>query len=494
MKRYLLFMMMLAACQLSFSKDYYVAPDGDDSNDGSVESPLQKLSTAIGKATAGTTIYLREGCYRPQVSDIMAVKGESNVYDCVYMLKKNGNADNPITIAGYQDESVIIDLSDIKTENRIIGFDLKGNYWHLKNFDIVGIQVTQTGHTQSINVALFGGSNCVVEQVNMHDGMGIGVYATRGSNNLVLNCDAYNNYDPVSENGKGGNCDGFGFHFNKAEYTGNVVRGCRAWRNSDDGFDLINNWAPVTIENCWAWQNGYDANLVSRGDGTGIKSGGYGMSASPKVPTVIPRNIIRNCITWANKNQGFYANHHLGGLDFVNNSAYKNRRNFNMVNRKSAAEAVDVPGYDHLLLNNVAFSPTETGSDCKNINLNLSTLANNTFYGTITVGASDFESLDTSELLLPRRADGSLPEISFMKLKESSDAYKAGMGWQFDAPGSASVNSPYCDREIAADEQVTIYRTDGVPVYTGVYGEASLPHGLYLIRSQSGASTKIYNR
>ena len=412
--------------------DYFVSPSGLDSNPGTEELPFFNISKAIAKAKAGTTIYLREGIYKPTVSDIMKVKGESNVYDCVYFLSANGTSQKPITIAGYPGESVVIDLSEIKTENRIMGFDLRGNYWHLKNFDIVGIQVTQTGHTQSINVGLFGGSNCIIENVNMHDGMGIGVYATKGSNNLVLNCDAYNNYDPVSENGKGGNCDGFGFHLNKAEFTGNVLRGCRAWRNSDDGFDLINNFAPVVIEQCWAWENGYDADMISRGDGTGIKSGGYGMGSSPKVPAVIPRNIIRNCIAYANKNQGFYANHHLGGLDFINNSAYKNRRNFNMVNRKSEEENVDVDGYEHYLLNNVSFSPTSSSADCININLNLCTLSNNTFDGSLTVSSTDFKSLDVSELLLPRKADGSLPDIDFLKLKESSKAFQSGIGWEFE--------------------------------------------------------------
>ena len=69
----------------------------------------------------------------------------------------------------------------------------------------------------------------------MHDGMAIGFYLVRGSNNLVLNCDAYNNFDPVSENGTGGNVDGFGGHPASASYTGNVFKGCRAWYNSDDG-------------------------------------------------------------------------------------------------------------------------------------------------------------------------------------------------------------------------------------------------------------------
>ncbi len=448
-KTWLSIFLAVVSLATAHATDYFVSPNGLDSNPGTEELPFLNISKAIAKAKAGTTIYLREGIYKPTVSDIMKVKGESNVYDCVYFLSTNGTSQKPITITGYPGESIIIDLSDIKTENRIMGFDLRGNYWHLKNFDIVGIQVTQTGHTQSINVGLFGGSNCIVENVNMHDGMGIGVYATKGSNNLVQNCDAYNNYDPVSENGKGGNCDGFGFHLNKAEFTGNVLSGCRAWRNSDDGFDLINNFAPVVVEKCWAWENGYDANMVSRGDGTGIKSGGYGMGSSPKVPAVIPRNTIRNCIAYANKNQGFYANHHLGGLDFINNSAYKNRRNFNMVNRKSVEENVDVDGYDHNLQNNVAYFPISSGADCVNINLSLSTLSNNTFDGSLTVNSSDFKSLDTSELLRPRKSDGSLPDIDFLKLKESSPAFQCGMGWEFE--GSNVVASIFDDSIIKED-------------------------------------------
>ncbi len=401
-----------------YAADYYVFPSGNDSNSGNIEVPFKNLKTAIEKATPGTTIYLREGTYKPKAADIMK-SGDEGVYDCVYYLATDGNASSPITISGYPGEQVVFDLSDIKTGNRIIGFDLRGDHWHLKNFDIVGIQVCQTGHTQSINVALFGGSNCIIEQVNMHDGMGIGVYATRGHDNLVLNCDAYNNYDSVSENGHGGNCDGFGFHIKEPGSTGNVISGCRAWRNSDDGFDLINNFYPVTIENCWAWENGYDQNLVSRGDGTGFKSGGYGMKPQAKAPVEIPRNVVRNCISWANKNQGFYANHHLGGLDFINNKAYQNRRNFNMVNRKSATEAIDVPGYGHHLINNVALNPTDANCDCINLNQDLSTLENNTFFGDITISENDFESLDPSQLLLPRKEDGSLPDISFMQLKES---------------------------------------------------------------------------
>ena len=269
MKRIFVAVISLIAVVSVFGKDIYVSPSGGDSAAGTAEAPYLTIRKAIESAAPGTNIYLREGVYKPQPADIMR-RGASGAYYVVYDLSADGTAEAPILIAGCDGEKVTIDLSDIRTGERVIGFNLMGDYWHLRNFDIVGIQVMQTGHTQSINVGLFGGNNCTVERVNMHDGMGIGVYATKGSNNLILNCDAYNNYDPISDGGYGGNCDGFGFHI-KGDFTGNVIRGCRAWRNSDDGYDLINNYSPVTIENCWAWQNGYDADKVSRGDGTGIK-------------------------------------------------------------------------------------------------------------------------------------------------------------------------------------------------------------------------------
>ena len=163
---------------------------------------------------------------------------------------------------------------------------------------------------------------------------------------------------------------------------------------------------------------------------------------SKKVP---PRNIVRNCISWSNKQNGFYANHHLGGLDFTNNTAFHNTRNFNMVNRKSHQEAVDVEGYGHNLSNNVAYKPTLSGADCVNFDQNLSSASNNSFFSDLSLKDSDFESLDASQLLKPRNADGSLPDITFLKLKPSSPAYGKKMGHRFHAKGSSPAS------EIAPD-------------------------------------------
>ena len=45
----------------------------------------------------------------------------------------------------------------------------------------------------------------------------------------------------------------------------------------------------------------------------------------------------------------------------------------------------------------------------------------------------DFVSLDPAQLTLPRKADGSLPDIDFLKLKRNSKLYDAGTGFQFSA-------------------------------------------------------------
>ena len=63
--------------------------------------------------------------------------------------------------------------------------------------------------------------------------------------------------DPNSSDGPGENADGFGAHYPPAGKATNVFRGCRAWWNADDGFDLISTYSPVTIESSWAWRNGY---------------------------------------------------------------------------------------------------------------------------------------------------------------------------------------------------------------------------------------------
>ena len=426
---------LVFSCFSSFSKELYVAPTGNDANDGSLTSPVETIKQAQVLANAGDIVYIRGGIYNMRENQIAQFY---SIWAYVTKLDKDG-----ISYLAYQNETPIFDYSNIKpTDYRITAFYINGNNIHIKGIEVTGVQVTITTHTQSECFEIQGNNN-ILEQIKMHDNMAIGVYMLKGSNNLILNCDAYRNYDSVSEGGTGGNTDGFGCHLKKGS-TGNIFRGCRAWFNSDDGFDLINNAEPVIIENCWAFYNGYSSGFVSRGDGNGFKAGGYGAGGTPYTTIVsnytpIPKNTIRFCLAVRNKQSGFYANHHLDGNFWYNNTAYKNKRNYNMLNCVALNEtdfATDGTGWNHTLANNVGFAATT--SELENIDKSRCTLNTNYFDMTdITVNSADFLSIDDNLLTAAREADGSLPNNDFLKLASSSDLIDAGTDIGFSFKGGA---------------------------------------------------------
>jgi hypothetical protein len=439
MKSKILLLIFLASFSFSFAATYYVAPNGNDANAGTIDSPVETIKRAQALALSGDIVYIRGGVYTMREEQIAEYNG---IYAYVTKLDKSG-----ISYLAYPNENPIFDYKNIKPANyRIIAFYINGSNIRIKGIEVIGVQVTITAHTQSECFEIQG-SNNTLEQIKMHDGMAIGVYMLKGSNNLILNCDAYYNYDSVSESGTGGNTDGFGFHLKKGSVN-NVIRGCRAWYNSDDGFDLINNAEAVLIENCWAFNNGYSIvgtnKFVSRGDGNGFKAGGYGAGGTLYATiisnfTPIPKNTIRFCLAVRNKQSGFYANHHLDGNYWYNNTAYMNKRNFNMLNCVALNEtdfATDGPGWNHTLANNLGFAATTT--ELENIDKARCSLTNNYFDLTgITVNSSDFLSLDETLLTAPRQADGSLPKNDFLKLKAGSDIIDAGANIGFPYKGTA---------------------------------------------------------
>jgi pectate lyase len=247
-----------------------------------------------------------------------------------------------------------------------------------------------------------------------------------------LNCDAYENRG--LDVGSLGNIDGFGCHPGHATSSGNVIHGCRAWFNSDDGYDCINAKAAVTFEYSWAFWNGYFTNFnSSTGDGNGFKSGGYGVTnGSP--PSPAPRHVTRFCLSVKNRANGFYANHHTGGLDWFDNTAYRNGGNFNMLcNLDAQSSTNDVPGFNHVLKNNLGY---KGGSEVSNLgpvnetNFNYFTLP-------VTVATNDFITLDESLLTAPRQTNGDLPCINFARLTNTSDCLNVGTNQGFAFYGTA---------------------------------------------------------
>jgi hypothetical protein len=216
----------------------------------------------------------------------------------------------------------------------------------------------------------------------------------------------------------------------------NVIRGCRAWFNSDDGYDLINNKAMVVIEHCWAFYNGYsNYNFIATGgNANGFKAGGYGVNGN-SYPVPPPRNVIRFCLAVRNGAIGFYANHHPDGLDWFNNTAYRNGTDYNMIcNTNNVSRTNDTPGFNHLLRNNLGFMGTK---GVIQLDTNKSDVAFNFFTLPVTVASNDFMSLDESLLTLPRQTNGDLPYIAFAQLVGSSDLVDAGTNVGFAFGGTA---------------------------------------------------------
>lgn len=401
-KSCLLFFLLLPALHAA---EWFVSPEGDDKARGDHGHPFATVQRAQTAASAGDTVFLRGGTYRMSEADIAS---RQRIFAHVILLDKSGKPGEPITYRAATGEHPVFDFSAVKPPDlRVHAFEVTGSHLALDGIAVTGVQVTMKTRTQSICFSNTGSHNRY-ERLSMHDGMGIGFYLTGGSDNLVLNCDAWNNHDPVSDGGRGGNVDGFGGHPGKGD-TGNVFRGCRAWFNADDGYDCINAWESVRFENCWAFENGKSPDGKGLADGNGFKAGGYGLTAPRGLPRPIPRHVVTRCLSVNNKASGFYANHHPGGGDWTNNSAFGNRANFNFLGRDFERRE-DVPGSGHVIRDNLGFKGR---AEVQNLDREKCELSNNLFGEGLT--EKDFISLDPKALAAPRKSDGALPDIDFMR-------------------------------------------------------------------------------
>jgi hypothetical protein len=277
-------------------------------------------------------------------------------------------------------------------------------------------------------ISVDGGGNDIFELLDMHHNSGNGIFIGKGAGgHLVLNCDAHDNFDATSNQGEGQNADGFGVHYQTSGAT-TVIRGCRAWWNSDDGYDLINQEVPVTVESSWAMGNGYakyGTYNPSQGNGNGFKMG------SSKTGV---RHLVQGNVAWKNKASGFYANHSSGGNTWYSNTSYSNGTQFNMLASPSGDPNTTITltgSLVHIMRNNLGYPN-------KNTNMTGVDTAFNAWDLGLTPAAKDFlsvsdpsvsgtgESIESSGALGPRQADGSLPAVDFLKLAAGSQMIDKG--------------------------------------------------------------------
>ncbi|MBB2947316.1 hypothetical protein FB565_007084 [Actinoplanes lutulentus] len=390
---------------------YYISPNGSDSAAGTASAPWKSIAKAQSVATAGDTVYLRGGTYA-YTRATSSCAGQTARVDAI-TLNKSGAAGNPIRYWAYPGEKPIFDFHGMTDDCRIKGFNVTASHLHLRGLEVRGVPQNNDLNAESWGLWISGSGN-TFEQINTHHHMGTGLFINGGGGNLVVNSDSHDNYDPLSSDSPGENADGFGSHYAVAGRAANVFRGCRAWWNADDGFDLISTYAPVTIENSWAWRNGYvPGTTTAAGNGNGYKVGGFGGDYDAGAV----RHTVRFSVAFLNRAAGFYSNHHPVANDYVNNTGYANATNFNMLGVDSGGAAAGRGN----LRNNLAYSGTLTS------NMTGTSATNNSWNLPISLANSQFQSVSTSGWDTARQSDGSLPILPHLRPATTSSLIDRGV-------------------------------------------------------------------
>ncbi len=355
----------------------FVDPNGNDLNSGTINNPLKTITKAMQLAEPDTIIYLRGGVYN---------------YSTTIKTSKSGTSSKPIKLWAYQNEIPILDFitQPVSTSSR--GLYLSKDYWYVKGIEI---------RSSKDNGIYITGSNNIVENSIIHDCCDTGLQISGGgSNNFIINCDSYKNYDSLTF---GENADGFAPKLDIG--PGNTFIGCRAWANSDDGWDMYEADDTVFIKNCYAFRNGYNTWGISnfQGDGNGFKLGGNYIAGA---------HVITNCIAFDNKAKGFDQNNNTAGITVYNNTAFRNET------KNYSFPYMPVSG-KHAIINNISYLGENTIIDSS------LTMANS-WIG-FTISAADFLSLDTLGLTSVREINGDLKISNFLRLSPTSGLIDAGV-------------------------------------------------------------------
>lgn len=290
--------------------DLYVSPSGKSTAAGTQNAPMDLL-TAINSISAGYTIWMEEGTYKAyELYGAPIVIAESN----------SGAEGAYKTISSINGGTVTIDFSGMAELGSNRGIVLDGSYWHFYDIDICNA---------GDNGMLLSGDNNIIElcqfYANHDSGLQISRYNTSAdtidlwpSNNLILNCTAFDNKDEATCE----NADGFAAKLTCGE--GNVFNGCISYCNSDDGWDLYAKPATgstgvVTIKNSVAFGNGKLTNGEgsANGDMNGFKLGG----SNKQCPTP---HVVTNCIAFNNGATGFTDNGNGGAVTLTNCTSVNN--------------------------------------------------------------------------------------------------------------------------------------------------------------------------
>jgi hypothetical protein len=361
----------------------FIATDGDDENPGTEAEPWATLHHAIEQVQQGDVLVVRGGIYFPD--DILRINSPF------------GTEEQRIVLMAYPGEIPILDFSQLDRVSNNHGIRLNAWYWHL-----IGLTIRNAAH----NGIRMDGSHNILDQLTAYNNHDTGIHmAGTASHNLIRNSDSFHNfnYDPARTPRIGNNADGFGAKFDGLG-PGNRYHGCRAWNNSDDGYDFWRAHHTIVVENSWAFANG-DASVFGEpedfagafeGNGNGFKLGGDHIHT----PHIVVRSKAFENFGSDGQAKGFDFNNNLGAMTLLHNTAYNNGRNIFF--------PATIEG-QALFVNNISFESNVIA----NLPLNAAQ-GGNSWQSDSTVTEDSFLSVDTELARGPREADGSLPDIPLL--------------------------------------------------------------------------------
>jgi hypothetical protein len=432
----------------AFAATFYVATNGNDSNNGSSGSPFKTLSKAISTAASNDIIMVATGTYtvsaKITISKTLTIKGTFT-----------SAATRPV-----------LDFAKTSATSTGQGIALTGN-----NSTIYGLQIKRAGD----NGMQVTGDNNTIEFCSFFENFDSGLQLDGGaSGNKVINCDSYYNADPDM-----GDADGFACKLDVGQ--NNSFDGCRAWNNSDDGWDGYLRGANninTTIKNSWAMKNGYLKNgSASDGNGSGFKMGGSDNKDLSHNQT------LTNCFAFLNRRRGFHANNNTGSMTLLNCTAYGDK----------VGDAGEIL---YMLPLALASGKTQTLKNCVAFGAATATQliagtvqATNSWLSPFSVTTSDFISMDFNQAYADRKLNGSLPDITTMHLASGSDLINTGTDVGLPFIGS-KPDLGYRESSITTATEIELAMEAGF----GIYPNPS--NGKFTLRGPNlgNSAVKIFNQ